>query len=102
MRLAGESVTAMTDWTRLLEAAHRGDKQAAADLLPLVYDELRRLAAVRLAQEKPGQTLSATAIRHIDRRLVAKRENREREMVSLRLSNEEMKRDHFPPDTFSL
>ena len=54
----------MTDVTRLLEAAHRGDKQAAADLLPLVYAELRRLAAARLAQEKPGQTLDATALVH--------------------------------------
>jgi RNA polymerase sigma factor (TIGR02999 family) len=54
----------MTDVTRLLEAAHRGDKQAAADLLPLVYAELRRLAAAKLAQEKPGQTLDATALVH--------------------------------------
>lgn len=54
----------MSDVTHLLEAAHRGDKQAAADLLPLVYDELRRLAAARMAQEKPGQTLDATALVH--------------------------------------
>jgi RNA polymerase sigma factor (TIGR02999 family) len=54
----------MTDVTGLLAAAHRGDKQAAADLLPLVYAELRRLAAARLAQEKPGQTLDATALVH--------------------------------------
>ncbi len=54
----------MTDVTRLLEAAHRGDEQAAADLLPLVYGELRRLAAAKLAQEKPGQTLDATALVH--------------------------------------
>jgi len=54
----------MTDVTRLLEAAKRGDPQAAADLLPLVYDELRELAAARLAQEKPGQTLDATALVH--------------------------------------
>jgi RNA polymerase sigma factor (TIGR02999 family) len=54
----------MTDVTRLLEAAHRGNKQAAADLLPLVYDGLRRLAAARLAHEKPGQTLNATALVH--------------------------------------
>jgi hypothetical protein len=51
----------MTDVTRLLEAANRGDKHAAAELLPLVYDELRRLAAARMTQEKPGQTLPATA-----------------------------------------
>jgi RNA polymerase sigma factor (TIGR02999 family) len=50
--------------TRLLEAANRGDQQAAADLLPLVYDELRRLAAAKLAHEKPGQTLDATALVH--------------------------------------
>ncbi len=54
----------MTDVTRLLEAAHRGDKQAAAELLPLVYDELRKLAAAKLSQEKPGQTLDATALVH--------------------------------------
>jgi RNA polymerase sigma factor (TIGR02999 family) len=50
--------------TQLLESAHRGDQQAAAELLPLVYDELRKLAAIRLAQEKPGQTLDATALVH--------------------------------------
>src|SRR5579871_2389660 len=55
---------AASDVTRLLEAAHRGDKQAAAELLPLVYDELRRLAAAKLAHEKPGQTLDATALVH--------------------------------------
>ena len=50
--------------TQLLEAADRGDRRAAADLLPLVYDELRKLAAARLAREKPGQTLDATALVH--------------------------------------
>ncbi len=54
----------MTDVTRLLEAANRGDKHAAAELLPLVYAELRKLAASKLAQEKPGQTLNATALVH--------------------------------------
>jgi RNA polymerase sigma factor (TIGR02999 family) len=54
----------MSDVTRLLDAAAAGDPQAAADLLPLVYDELRRLAAVRVAQENPGQTLQATALVH--------------------------------------
>ena len=54
----------MTDVTRLLEAAAAGDMTAAADLLPLVYDELRKLAAARLAAEKPGQTLQATALVH--------------------------------------
>jgi RNA polymerase sigma factor (TIGR02999 family) len=50
--------------TRLLEAAHGGDKQAAADLLPLVYGELRRLAAAKLARERAAQTLDATALVH--------------------------------------
>jgi RNA polymerase sigma factor (TIGR02999 family) len=54
----------MTPVTQLLEAANRGDRQAAAKLLPLVYDELRRLAAAKLAHEKPGQTLNATALVH--------------------------------------
>jgi hypothetical protein len=47
----------MTDVTRLLNALKRGDPHAAAQLLPLVYDELRKLAAQRMAQEQPGQTL---------------------------------------------
>jgi RNA polymerase sigma factor (TIGR02999 family) len=54
----------MTDVTRLLDAVRAGDRHAAAELLPLVYDELRKLAAVRLAGEKPGQTLDATALVH--------------------------------------
>jgi RNA polymerase sigma factor (TIGR02999 family) len=54
----------MADVTRLLDAAAAGDPQAAAELLPLVYDELKRLAAVRLASEKPGQTLQPTALVH--------------------------------------
>ena len=54
----------MTDVTRLLDAAAAWDRQAAADLFPHVYDELRRLAAVRLAGEKPGHTLNATALVH--------------------------------------
>ena len=54
----------MPDVTRLLEAANRGDRQAAADLLPLVYDELRKLAAARMAAEAPGHTLNATALVH--------------------------------------
>jgi RNA polymerase sigma factor (TIGR02999 family) len=49
----------MSDVTRLLEAAATGDRQAAADLLPLVYDELRKLAAARMATEAPGHTLDA-------------------------------------------
>ena len=54
----------MSDVTRLLEAAAAGDRQATADLLPHVYDELRRLAAARLADERPGQTLHPTALVH--------------------------------------
>ena len=54
----------MSDVTRLLSAIEQGDPQAAEQLLPLVYDELRRLAAQKLAQEKPGQTLQATALVH--------------------------------------
>jgi RNA polymerase sigma factor (sigma-70 family) len=54
----------MSDVTRILEAIDAGDPQAAAQLLPLVYDELRKLAAAKMAQEKPGQTLDATALVH--------------------------------------
>jgi RNA polymerase sigma factor (TIGR02999 family) len=54
----------MPDVTRILNAIENGDSQAAADLLPLVYDELRQLAAARMAAEKPGQTLQATALVH--------------------------------------
>jgi RNA polymerase sigma factor (TIGR02999 family) len=54
----------MQDVTRLLSDIEHGDPSAAKQLLPLVYDELRRLATQRLAQEKPGQTLQATALVH--------------------------------------
>ncbi len=54
----------MNDVTRILSAIERGDPGATGALLPLVYDELRKLAAHRLAQEKPGQTLQATALVH--------------------------------------
>jgi RNA polymerase sigma factor (TIGR02999 family) len=54
----------MADVTRLLETAASGDPKAAADLLPLVYEELRSLAAARMASEQPGQTLQATALVH--------------------------------------
>jgi RNA polymerase sigma factor (TIGR02999 family) len=54
----------MNDVTRILSAVADGDPTAAEQLLPLVYDELRRLAVRRLAQEKPGQTLQATALVH--------------------------------------
>jgi RNA polymerase sigma factor (TIGR02999 family) len=55
---------AMCDVTRILSQIESGDPAAAEQLLPLVYDELRKLAAARLAQEKPGQTLQATALVH--------------------------------------
>ena len=54
----------MSDVIRILSQIESGDPAAAEQLLPLVYDELRKLAAVRLAQEKPGQTLQATALVH--------------------------------------
>jgi RNA polymerase sigma factor (TIGR02999 family) len=54
----------MSDVSRLLDAAAAGDRRAAADLLPLVYDELRQLAAARMAGEAPGHTLDATALVH--------------------------------------
>src|SRR6476661_5166393 len=54
----------MSDVTRLLEAAQAGDRRAAAALLPLVYDELRKLAAARVAAEALGHTLDATALVH--------------------------------------
>ena len=54
----------MNEVTRVLSAIEQGDPHAANQLLPLVYDELRKLAAQRLAQEKPGQTLEATALVH--------------------------------------
>src|SRR5207244_2440816 len=54
----------MSEVTRILSAIEQGDAYAAERLLPLVYEELRKLAAVNLAQEKPGQTLQATALVH--------------------------------------
>jgi RNA polymerase sigma factor (TIGR02999 family) len=57
-------LSAVSDITVILDAVERGDARAAEELLPLVYDELRRLAAWRLANEQPGQTLQATALVH--------------------------------------
>ena len=54
----------MNEVTRLLSAIEQGDPHAAQQFLPLVYDEMRRLAAAQMAQEKPGQTLDATALVH--------------------------------------
>jgi len=65
----------MSDVTQILNAIEQGDPHAAQQLLPLVYDELRRLAAQRLAHEQPGQTLEATALVHeAYLRLVASRD----------------------------
>src|SRR6516162_1997873 len=57
-------MSSMAEVTQILTAIEQGDRHAADQLLPLVYDELRKLAAARLAQEKPGQTLQATALVH--------------------------------------
>ena len=62
--MQAEVVQPMNDVTCILSAIEQGDPQAAEQLLPLVYDELRRLAAQKLAHEKPGQTLQATALVH--------------------------------------
>src|SRR5262249_54018513 len=59
-----EYTDGMPDVTQLLDAAAAGDPRAAAELLPLVYDELRKLAAARMAAEAPGQTLQPTALVH--------------------------------------
>ncbi len=63
MRSSGDS-SRSHEVSTLLQAAQAGDRQAASDLLPLVYDELRRLASVRLAELPPGQTLQPTALVH--------------------------------------
>src|SRR5205807_10655692 len=69
--------TVMNDVTQILNAIEQGDPHAAAQLLPLVYDELRRLAAQKLNSEAPGQTLQATALVHeAYLRLVGKGEQR--------------------------
>ena len=54
----------MSDVTQILNAIEQGDGQAADKLLPLVYEELRRMAAQKMSREKPGQTLQATALVH--------------------------------------
>jgi RNA polymerase sigma factor (TIGR02999 family) len=54
----------MSDLTRLIEAGQKGDRKAAAELLPLVYDELRKLAAAKMAAHAPGHTLDATVLVH--------------------------------------
>ncbi len=62
--LRGGILFAMTEVTQILSKIEQGDPAAAEQLLPLVYDELRKLAAAKLANEKPGQTLQATALVH--------------------------------------
>jgi RNA polymerase sigma factor (TIGR02999 family) len=62
--IPSEAGPPMSDVTRILSAIEEGDSAAAEQLLPLVYDELRKLAAQKMAQEKPGQTLQATALVH--------------------------------------
>jgi hypothetical protein len=57
-------IQAMSDVTQILSQIESGDPKAAEQLLPLVYDELRKLAAAKMAQENPGQTLQATALVH--------------------------------------
>jgi RNA polymerase sigma factor (TIGR02999 family) len=64
LALSRRMLGGMADVTHLLDAAAAGDPRAAAELLPLVYDELRKLAAARMAAERPGQTLDATALVH--------------------------------------
>lgn len=63
-RPGSTTIGRMSEVTRILEQMDSGDAQAAGELLPLVYDELRKLAATKLAHEKPGQTLQATALVH--------------------------------------
>jgi RNA polymerase sigma factor (sigma-70 family) len=73
----------MPDVTQLLAAIHHGEPQAAEALLPLVYDELRKLAAAKMAQEKPGHTLQATALVHEAYvRLMGKQGARDQEPVA--------------------
>ena len=60
LRVSYFELVPMSEVTRILSAIEQGDRQAAEQLLPLVYDELRNLAAQKLAQEKPGQTLQAS------------------------------------------
>jgi RNA polymerase sigma factor (TIGR02999 family) len=77
--MASVMLHCMNEVTRLLSAIDAGDPHAAKDLLPLVYDELRKLAAEKMAQEKPGHTLVATALVHeAFLRLVARGDGSER------------------------
>jgi RNA polymerase sigma factor (TIGR02999 family) len=64
LRISLAMLTGMSDVTRILSQIEQGDPQAAEKLLPLVYDELRKPAAAKMATENPGQTLQATALVH--------------------------------------
>src|SRR5262245_25781475 len=77
----------MTNVTQILAAMEQGDANASGKLLPLVYDELRQLAAQRLAQEKPGQTLQATALVHEAYLRLVQRPQRKQENESPGASN---------------
>jgi RNA polymerase sigma factor (TIGR02999 family) len=82
----------MTAVTHILSAIEQGDPSAGEQLLPLVYDELRKLAAAKLADEKPGQTLQATALVHeAYLRLVGNQESGDREQESVKWNS----RGHF-------
>jgi RNA polymerase sigma factor (TIGR02999 family) len=85
----------MSDVTQILNAIEQGDPHAAEKLLPLVYDELRKLAAQRLAQEKPGQTLQATALVHEAYLRLVQSEPREEHGDKPRGSQEFDNRGHF-------
>jgi hypothetical protein len=61
---SGSNLARVSEVTHILDRAQSGDPKAAEELLPLVYEELRKLAAVRMAQEAPGQTLQPTALVH--------------------------------------
>lgn len=89
----------MSDVTRIFAQIERGDPQAAEQLLPLVYDELRKLATARLAHEKPGQTLQATALVHeAYLRLVGN----QRSEVSSQRSDEQCPNSDLGPPTSGL
>ena len=76
----------MSEVTHILDRVQRGEAQAAEELLPLVYEELRRLAAYQMAHEAPGQTLQPTALVHVDDALakLAAEDRLKAELVKLR------------------
>jgi RNA polymerase sigma factor (TIGR02999 family) len=91
----------MADVTRILEAAATGDAKAASDLLPLVYDELRKLAAARMTAVAPGHTLDATALVHEVYLRLTGAHSFESRSHFMRVAAEAMRRilvDHAVPD----